>query len=86
MLKINVKTAFIAVLLGLVALVGCQREDLMPKDASLRVELIPPKGVESIELDSIWVRVRNVRSGHVDSTLSRVGQPILYTLEVGNYD
>ena len=58
----------------------------MPKDASLRVELIPPKGVESIELDSIWVRVRNVRSGHVDSTLSRVGQPILYTLEVGNYD
>lgn len=86
MLKINVKTAFIAVLLGLVALVGCQREDLMPKDASLRVELIPPKGVEPIELDSIWVRVRNVRSGHVDSTLSRVGQPILYTLEVGNYD
>ena len=66
MLKINVKTAFVAVLLGLVALVvGCQREDLMPKDASLRVELIPPKGVEPIELDSIWVRVRNVRSGHV---------------------
>lgn len=80
--------AFIA-LSSLALLTTCTKdpfEDHLQNQANLKVNLETPRGFEAEELDAIWIRIENLRSGEVDSILSEHCKSIYIDLEIGRYN
>lgn len=74
-------------LIGVFALQSCREKEFTTDEKlDLDIRLQAPEGVDPLDVSEVWVRVENIRTGHRDSTVSVVCQPLRFTIEKGNYN